>query len=81
MKVARYHQVELPPGVCLRCFNAQQQLSFPFLVYCSHNETLAIMRTADKHLTFQCAEHQLPAVLAKLRSVDASIGDLHGYKT
>ena len=81
MKVARTHQVEIPAGICLRCFNAQQQFAFPFLVYCPHNATLAVMRTPDKHMTFPCAENQLPAVLQKLRSVDATLGDLSEPKS
>jgi hypothetical protein len=76
MKVARYKQLEIPPGVCLRCFNAQQQFAFPFLVYCNHHETLAVMRTPDKHMTFACAEHQLQAVLHKLQTADAAIAGL-----
>jgi hypothetical protein len=78
MHVTRYHQVELPPGICLRCFNAQQQFAFPFLVYCSHNETLAVMRTPDKHMTFPCAAGQLAHVLQKLRSADQSLFGLAG---
>jgi hypothetical protein len=76
MTVTRTHRVEIPSGICMRCFNQQQQFAFPFLVYCPHNGTLAVMRTADKHMTFQCAEKQLPAVLQKLRNVDATLGDL-----
>ena len=73
MPVTRFNKLEIPNGICMRCFNAQQQFAFPFLVYCSHNETLAVMRTADKHMTFPCAESQLPAVLQKLRSADQSL--------
>lgn len=81
MKVARYNQVEIPAGICMRCFNAQQQFAFPFLVYCSHNQTLAVMRMPDKHVTFACAEDQLQAVLKKLQKADASIGGLPDWKS
>jgi hypothetical protein len=73
MKVNRQSQLEIPTGICLRCFNAQQQFAFPFLVYCSHNETLAVMRTPGMHMTFPCAESQLPGVLQKLRSADQTL--------
>ena len=67
MKLARQKQVTIPVGVCLACFNAQQQLRYPFLVYCSHNETLAVILGPDEHSTFQCAPRQLENVLRQLR--------------
>lgn len=66
MKLARQKQMSIPIGVCLGCFNAQQQLRFPFLVYCSHSETLAVIRGPDEHATFQCAPAQLDNVLKQL---------------
>lgn len=66
MKLARQKQITIPIGICLGCFNAQQQLRFPFLVYCSHMETLAIIRGPDEHATFQCAPAQLENVLKQL---------------
>ena len=72
MKVARQKQVSIPIGVCPSCFNEQQQYSFPFLVYCPHSETLAVMRAPTEHATFQCAPAQLENVLRQLhRSGDA----------
>lgn len=68
MKVARQKQVSVPVGVCLSCFNEQQQFAFPFLVYCPHSETLAIMSAPDEHATFQCAPSQLKTVLEQLQS-------------
>ena len=66
MKLARQKQVTIPIGICLGCFNAQQQLRFPFLVYCSHTETLAVIRGPDEHATFKCAPAQLESVLKQL---------------
>jgi hypothetical protein len=68
MKVARQKQVSVPIGVCLSCFNEQQQFTFPFLVYCHHSETLAVMSAPDEHATFQCAPSQLKTVLEQLQS-------------
>ncbi len=67
MKVARQKRLSVPVGVCLSCFNDQQQFTFPFVVYCVHNETLAIMKAPDEHATFQCAPSQLGTVLAQLQ--------------
>jgi len=66
MKLARQKQVSIPIGICLSCFNAQQQFRFPFLVYCPHSETLAVIRQPDEHATFQCAPAQLENVLHQL---------------
>ena len=66
MKLARQKQVTIPIGICLACFNEQQQLRFPFLVYCPHGETLAVIRGPDEHATFRCAPAQLPNVPRQL---------------
>ena len=66
MKLARQRQITIPIGICLGCFNEQQQLRFPFLVYCPHTETLAVLRGPDEHATFQCAPAQLENVLNQL---------------
>lgn len=63
MKLARQKQTTVPIGICLACFNAQQQLRFPFLVYCPHSETLAVIRGPDEHAVYQCAPAQLQNVL------------------
>lgn len=67
MKVARQRRLAVPIGVCLSCFNEQQQFAFPFVVYCPHSETLAVMSAPDEHATFRCAPAQLEGVLAQLR--------------
>lgn len=67
MKLARQKQLSIPIGICLSCFNAQQQFRFPFLVYCPHSEILAVIRGPDEHATFQCAPAQLQNVLQQLR--------------
>ncbi|HEY8555228.1 MAG TPA: hypothetical protein VIL43_11905 [Burkholderiales bacterium] len=68
IKVARHKQVPVPEQVCLRCFNAQQQLGFPFLVYCAHTEVLAVIHSTEEYVTFHCAPEQLASVLQKLQS-------------
>lgn len=73
MKLARQTQTTIPIGVCLGCFNEQQQLRYPFLVYCSHNEMLAVIRGPDEHATFQCAPAQLDNVLAQLGQSAAAV--------
>lgn len=70
MKLARQKLVSIPIGICLSCFNAQQQLRFPFLVYCPHSETLAVIRGPDEHATFRCAPAQLENVLQQLGKGD-----------
>ncbi|HEX6998165.1 MAG TPA: hypothetical protein VF322_08465 [Gammaproteobacteria bacterium] len=67
IKVARHKQVPIPEEVCLRCFNAQQQLGFPFLVYCAHTEVLAVIHSSEEYVTFHCAPEQLAGVLRKLQ--------------
>jgi hypothetical protein len=66
MKLARQKQMTIPIGVCMSCFNEQQQLRFPFLVYCTHSQTLAVIRGPDEHAAFQCAPAQLDNVLKQL---------------
>lgn len=58
--------MQIPEGVCLQCFNSQQRFTFPFLVYCPHTESLALVRSPTESATFNCKPAQLPAVLAKL---------------
>lgn len=79
MKLARQKQITIPIGVCLGCFNEQQQLRYPFLVYCSHNEMLAVIRGPDEHATFQCAPAQLDNVLKQLgQSASAARAEVGG---
>ena len=66
MTVSRPTGVELPPGVCLQCFNEQQRFTYPFLVYCVHSESLALVQSAHESTTYSCNPQQLRAVLAKL---------------
>lgn len=70
MKVARKKSVTVPEGVCLSCFNEQQQFNFPFLVYCPHNAKLALVRAPEEHATFECAPDQLEHVLKKLEATE-----------
>jgi hypothetical protein len=64
--VSRSKSIKIPDGICLKCFNSQQQFAFPFLVYCPHSERLALVRSADDSATFPCKPSQLAQVLAKL---------------
>jgi hypothetical protein len=66
VKVARSHTIQVPEGICLQCFNSQQRFTFPFIVYCPHSESLALVRSADGSATFPCKPAQLASVLAKL---------------
>jgi hypothetical protein len=66
VKLARLKPMEVPAGICLQCFNSQQRFAFPFLVYCSHSESLALVRSAAESTVFPCKPAQLPGVLAKL---------------
>ena len=68
MKLARSKSIQVPEGICLQCFNSQQKFAFPFLVYCEHSESLALIRSADESATFSCKPEQLPGVLAKINS-------------
>jgi hypothetical protein len=65
-KVVRRESLCKPDAVCLRCFNSQQQLRFPFLVYCPHRETLALFVSARESTTFPCAPAQLEGLIARL---------------
>jgi hypothetical protein len=66
VKVARSKPIPVPEGICLECFNSQQRFTFPFIVYCPHSESLALVRSADANTTFPCKPAQLAGVLAKL---------------
>jgi hypothetical protein len=68
VKLARSKPIEVPAGVCLQCFNSQQRFAFPFLVYCPHSESLALVRSSCDSATFNCKPSQLQGVLAKLSS-------------
>jgi hypothetical protein len=65
-KVVRRDLLTKPDAVCLRCFNSQQQLRFPFLVYCGHRQTLALFVSAHESTTFPCAPAQLEGLMARL---------------
>jgi hypothetical protein len=41
-------------------------LRFPFLVYCAHRETLALILSTHESTTFHCAPPQLQGLLAHL---------------
>ena len=60
--------MEVPAGICLQCFNSQQRFAFPFLVYCEHSESLALVRSTTDSVTFACKPAQLAGVIAKLSS-------------
>jgi hypothetical protein len=66
-RIRRTH-VRQPANICLACFNAQQQFRFPFLIYCAHHGSLALVHSADDSSTFACAPAQLNGLLAKLGS-------------
>ena len=66
-KIVRQQAVDKPADVCLRCFNKQQQLRFPFVIYCAHGEVLAVIYSPREFTTFRCAPAQLDALVAKLR--------------
>jgi hypothetical protein len=68
VKLARLKQIRIPDGICLQCFNSQQRFAFPFLVYCAHSESLALVRSGDESTTFHCKPAQLAGVLAKIAS-------------
>jgi hypothetical protein len=72
VKLARAGAIEVPAGVCLQCFNLQQRFAFPFLVYCPHTESLALVRSARDSATFPCKPNQLPGVIARISSQGAA---------
>ena len=74
--VVRRDSVSKPDAVCLRCFNSQQQLRFPFLVYCAHRGTLALFVSARESTTFPCAPAQLEALIARLGERHAASTEL-----
>lgn len=57
---------EVPMGVCLRCFNSQEQYRFPYAVYCEHNEVLAIVSSPSEHKTLACKPEDYQELLKKL---------------
>jgi hypothetical protein len=66
VKPARSKSIQVPAGICLQCFNSQQRFAFPFLVYCPHSESLALVSSAETNTTFPCKPAQLAGVVAKL---------------
>jgi hypothetical protein len=74
MRVAR-DTLQVPEDVCLACFNSQQQFTFPFLVYCAHNEALAIVRSTHESTTFRCKPEQLEVVIGKLNALGDPAAD------
>lgn len=72
MKLARREHVTLPIGVCAGCFDAQRRPRFPYLVYCSHSETLAVLRGPDEHATFRCAPAQVEQALRHLHDTQTA---------
>ena len=71
-KIVRHQPVGKPDDVCLRCFNSQQQLRFPFLVYCVHRGVLALIHSSDEFSTFKCAPAQLGSLLDRLGGLRAA---------
>jgi hypothetical protein len=67
------YELELPPGVCTACFNEQQRFSFPFLVYCRHGRTLALVENRHKHATFECEPGRLNLVVDRLKNTRADL--------
>jgi hypothetical protein len=65
-KVVRRDSLSKPDAVCLRCFNSQQQLRFPFVVYCEHRQMLALFVSPHESTTFPCAPAQLEGLIARL---------------
>jgi hypothetical protein len=65
-KVVRRESLSKPDAVCLSCFNSQQQLRFPFVVYCAHRATLALFVSPHESTTFPCAPAQLEGLIARL---------------
>lgn len=61
------HAVQVPPGICMACFNAQQQYAFPFLVYCEHHSVLAVTHSRTEHTTYACDPTQLAQMVEKLQ--------------
>src|SRR5690606_12969724 len=59
--------VQVPSGICIGCFNAQQQFRFPFLLYCEHHAVLAVAYSRTEHVSFPCDPAQLPEMVEKLR--------------
>lgn len=70
--MVRPRAVAVPEGVCLRCFNEQQRRTFPFLVYCSHQEVLALVSSAGDNTIYACSPAQVSSVIAKLSTEKAT---------
>lgn len=64
---ATRNAVQVPPQICLACFNAQQQFAFPFLVYCAHRAVLAVAHSRTDHETFACPPAELAEMIQKLQ--------------
>jgi hypothetical protein len=73
--LARLKPVQVPDGICLQCFNSQQRFTFPFLVYCPHSESLALVRSGTESATFNCKPAQLPGVLARIARAQQGMAD------
>lgn len=57
---------EVPMGICLRCFNSQEQYRFPYAVYCEHNEVFAIVSAPSDYKTVACKPGEYQKLLKKL---------------
>lgn len=58
--------VEVPPGICLACFNEQEQFAFPFFVYCPHRAELALVHGRSDHTTFACKPSELKGMIREI---------------
>jgi hypothetical protein len=54
-------------GICMACFNEQERFYFPFVVYCPHQRTLALVHGNHEHATFECAPDQLKLIVNRLK--------------
>lgn len=66
MNIGRRGATEVPLGICLRCFNTQQRNRFPYSVYCSHNQVLAVLRSPSDFQTIECSPDQYRKLADKL---------------
>jgi hypothetical protein len=57
-----------PPQVCAACFNKQQLYAFPFIVYCEHQRTLAVVHSKIEYAAFDCAPEQVAVIMQQLKS-------------
>jgi len=51
----------------MACFNEQERFFFPFVVYCPHQRTLALVHDKQEHATFECAPDQLKLIVNRLK--------------